>query len=181
MLLPADVLLFSSPGAVSAAIGKAQRAHGFAASHALWSHVALYIGDEMAVEAQPAAGVALRNLYTLDGRERMLVRRRAGLSLEDRYRVVVRALTDLGKEYSVTRLPSLVLRALRGPASNPGLDASAQGVVICSTLVADAFSTVASVDFKARDRDITWPADLSRADVLHDLAVGWVKVTDDSG
>ena len=173
-LLPGDIMLLTRDAMVPALIRRAQGNAGYAGVDATWSHVALYTGDAMVVDANPIGGVKLRPMVQATFAHRMVVRRRADLSMEDRYRIVVKALANLRRSYSLLALPRLAWRAWCGPGVRP--DGHVGGVTICSTLVGDAYAEAVQVDFRPRSIGASWPADISHTDQLCDVAIGWVKV-----
>jgi hypothetical protein len=173
-LLPADILLIAGSSPVSRLIGRAQTRAGFAAHDAMWSHVALFTGDNMVVEANPWGGVALRPMVEATFGRRILARRRPGLAMEDRYRVVIKALAHLRRRYSILTVPSLAWRAWAGPRARPS--GHVGGITICSTLVADAYVEAVQADIRPPSMGAAWPADVSHTDRLSDVTIGWVRV-----
>lgn len=93
-LLPGDLLLFSPIHAnfVSSRIAHAQERGGFHAEHALWTHAAIFLYDDVIVEALPIRGVVQNSIYVRVPNHRILIRRNPRLDERIRYRIALRAL-----------------------------------------------------------------------------------------
>jgi hypothetical protein len=175
--LPGDVILFrdAAPGLASRIISYAQ-----GASHperdARWTHAAVYLYDDQIVEAVPYPGVRTRSLYDEVPKRRTLrVRRRPGLTVDQRYVIALRALSMLHSRYSFTAAVGIGWRSLgdgrRVGAMNFG------PVIICSKVVSDAYLEITRHLFQgcSPDRPVT-PADLSATADLSDVQVPWFAI-----
>ena len=181
-LLPGDVILFSGRGLVSWAIRATQVMAEFDPEHARWTHAALYIGKGTVVEAVTWQGVRVAPLEQVTAGRTLLVRRRHkatngvdDLSMEDRFRVVIDALSQITLGYSLDVLPDLALNAVLHKLGRP-VGGHVARVVICSNIISRAYMTALRLALSAAATDVTWPADLSYCDELDDIRIGWVKV-----
>lgn len=176
-LLPGDLVLYSGGSLASPVIATMQQTAGFAAHHARWSHAAVYLEEGLVVEAVVRGGVVQRSLYDGVHQGLMRFRRPRELSDIDRYRVALRALSRIGKGYSVSKIPNLALRMARGlwrPLQQPEL----KGMVICSQVYHDALVEITRgyLDKCPVDSPVT-PAHLSCSDSFDDVDIGWKKVS----
>jgi hypothetical protein len=177
-LLPGDLLLFrpAATTLTARAIGRAQLAAGFAPDHAQWTHAAIFLYDDVMVEALPIRGVVQSSLYTRFPGHLMLVRRRPGLDEHVRYRTALWALGRIGKRYSHFGIVSLGWDLLRGLWSDTNLADNRQ-VVICSQVFADAQGEMAGKRLAGCPyAGATTPAHLSATMDLDDIEVGWKKL-----
>lgn len=151
---------------------------GFDREHARWSHAALYIGGGRIVEATPFGGVRVGRLVDMTFDRHLLVRRRLdeALTMESRYAIVVDALTGLRRGYSLGAVPRLAWRSWRRQLWAPDRRPDVGGVVICSTVVRNAYTTSIAVDLVPGTISVTWPADLSHTAELEDVEIGWVQI-----
>lgn len=181
-LMAGDVVLFSGAGFVPWAIRSAQLVAQFDPSHAVWTHAALYVGKGTLVEAVPVHGVRVAPLVEATFGRTLLVRRRrktadgaSELSMEQRYTVVIDALAQIKRGYSLGLVPALAWNALRQTLGRP-VPGHVAGVVICSNIISRAYMTALQLALSAATTDVTWPADLSFCEELDDIPIGWVKV-----
>jgi len=179
LLQPADLVLVAGNGTKgSTAIETAQRRGGFDTSHARWTHVAMYIGDDRVVEATPVAGVRVNALSNVLFQRPTLVRRvdDAALSQEARFRVIVHAMQELGQPYSLGVIPKLAWWAWKGRWWQRQSSSDEQDLTICSSLVRRTYLSAANINVAPDATDLTWPADLSLSKRLVDVPVGWVRI-----
>jgi len=188
-LLPGDIIMSTTPGRTSGAIRETQLRMRYLDEHAVWSHVALFLGGgrlidgsrdpdgALVIEAVPDQGVRINTLvsHTL-GRD-LLVRRVRGIGgdYETRHRIVVAALAFLGRGYSLRAARDLGLDAWLDRVPNP-LKAGVVAEMLCSNFVRNAFIK-AGFDIVPGALGNVWPADLSASAKLDDVAVGWLRNT----
>jgi hypothetical protein len=179
VLLPGDVLLVTGTGLVPQWIRLAQEHGGFHTDHAHWTHTALYIGRGRLVEATPLGGVRIGLLVGMTFGRELLVRRRLPdppLSMEQRYDIAIHALTSLRRGYSLGSLPRLAWRAWRRSLWQADQRPDVGGVVICSTVIRNAYTSAIFTDLLSGVIGVAWPADISQTEELSDVPIGWVKV-----
>ncbi len=178
MLLPGDVLLVAGTSLVSRWICQVQTQGGFHSAHAPWTHAALYIGGGRVVEASPLGGVRVGSVAVATFRRCCLVRRRLDppMKIEQRYEIAVNALTDLRRGYGLGAVPRLAFQAWRRRLWEHDWRPNVDGVIICSTIVRNAYSRALYIDLIPGMVGVAWPADLSQTTELADVPVGWVKV-----
>lgn len=178
-LLPADIVLIASDGAkVSRWIEATQRLGGFAEHHAIWTHAALYIGNDRVVEATPKGGVRVAPLSEVTLGGVALVRRlpSADPTIDWRYRIIVHAMQGLGQNYSLDAVPWLAWTAWRRRLWRPSPNVDPSTVTICSNVIRDAYLSAADANLVPNGAGVAWPADLSQSPRLVDVSAGWVKV-----
>jgi hypothetical protein len=177
-LRPGDLLLFRNvrPNCISRLIGDAQRRAGFSLSHSRWTHVAVFLYDDLMVEAVPGHGVAPRSLYDYVPQRVIRVRRRADLGDVERYEVALRALRKLGARYSHFGVVASAWYFVRGLWNRPDFGGF-RHIVICSEIFHDAYAEATRSLLRdcPVDAPVT-PAHLSATPDLEDVEVGWVKV-----
>lgn len=176
-LIPGDLLLVASvhPTNLSQRICAAQAQGGIAAVDAAWSHAAVYIGDAVVVDAQPWWGVRVNSLYDLVPARKILVRRDPTLTATEGFRVAIRALTRLGRDYSIWQAPRLFVRALAG-FWRPNTSVRVNRALVCSTLYSDAYVEVTQrLVYPGRISEV-WPGHLSATQRLTDVPVSWIRV-----
>jgi hypothetical protein len=174
-LLPGDLILYAQTDAVAAAIERTQRSAGFAAEDSRWSHAAVYLDQGYLVEAVPFGGVKQSVLHGVpDGLMRF--RRIEGLSDIDRYRIALRALSRLGRSYSVGGIPKLGLRMLAGLWQRVAAP-DQKGIVICSQVYHDSVVEITRTYLQQCPVDAAvTPAHLSCSPSLTDIDVGWLRL-----
>lgn len=175
-LLPGDLVLYSDTDTVGLAISGAQRVSGFAAEHARWTHVAVYLDEGFVVEAVPLHGVVQRNIFEGIPAGLMRFRRILSLSETDRYRIALRALSRLGLTYSITRVPKLSLAMIGGLwKRRPAPDE--KGIVICSQIYHDSVVEITRSYLSQCPVDAAvTPAHLSCSGSFIDLNVEWLRL-----
>lgn len=180
-LLPGDLLLFCplAPDWVSRQIQKAQRRGGYHTDDARWTHAAVYLGDgaDGLCEATTRR-VRTAEIFKYIPDHLVRVRRAPNLSVDERYRIALRALFRLRTNYGFGFVVSLFFRSFAGfwkgskkPYSRLGL-----GSVVCSQLYADSYAIVTQQMIAPRAAfDIT-PAALSDTSTLLDVQVSWKQL-----
>jgi len=172
---PGDVILFSdvTPDFSGRMIRKVQSANGFHQQHACWEHAALYLGHDQVCEAVwPKVRVVSLGEIILG--KRLLVRRRDGLSDDQRFAIAIHGAAKTGSWYGWPDILRLGLaRAsmwrLRGEV--PQRIATR----ICSQHCADAYAASIGVVLAtaAGLQRATTPADLAMTAQLQDVSLCW--------
>ena len=183
-LRPGDLILTQdlAPDAVSRAIRNSQVQAGFTAAHSEWTHAAMYLGDgEQLVEATfdwNKSGVQVAPLGNYVGSHLLRFRRPLDLSDEQRWLMVVEAVSYVRRGYNFKSLIPAWLRMRRGFwRSGPKLPQpdKIDRAFVCSTLYARAFSRISGWAIDRRV-DVHVPATLSQAPLLEDVQVGWMRI-----
>jgi hypothetical protein len=195
-LEPGDLLLFRpiqpQTDSISQRITAAQNAAGLHMRHAQWTHAAVYLGDGQSIceanfktPGQPN-GVAIRSVFDYcDGTSAIRARRPANMSGQQRVRVAIGALANLGKSYAFDQIVSFAVAAGRqGPLTwLKGLFANSTGLrpppqsFVCSTLYQDAL-TYASRGNSVRLGALCTPAQLSASNdfEVNDPQLRWLEI-----
>jgi hypothetical protein len=177
--LPGDLLLVSAvrPGWISRSIIAAQVRGGYRDEDACWHHAAMYIGDANVCEAV-GSGVQLTSIFHYVGSHRVRVRRDLGMTAEDRFRLVVKALARLRNSYSRGGVIKLFLRSFKGFWKDSAAPVTPFGVraVICSQLYADAYAMVTSKLVVNTSTTEVTPAALSETQQLTDIRLYWKSI-----
>jgi hypothetical protein len=176
--LPGDLILSrgAARGKSLDPIVNAQAAAGFAPEHACWTHAAVFLYDELLVEAIPWHGVVQRSIY-VDIPDRILrVRRHPALAEAARLKIALRALSMLGTRYSHLGALQLGLHLLRGLWDRTAF-AGDRNMTICSEVFHDAFADITRSILQGCpvDGPVT-PAHLSATADLADVEIGWLKL-----
>lgn len=159
---------------VARLIVRGQLAAGYHEEDARWHHAAVYVGDGFVCEAG-IWRVTYRPLHDYIGTRYIRLRRDPTLSMEDRLRLAIAALTRIGNAYSYFELLSVALNIFKGYGKPRGLVLRAFGV-ICSQLYADSYTAVThQVLMSGQDR-VVIPADLSLTPMLEDVPVFWCRI-----
>lgn len=92
------------------------------------------------------------------------------------FRIVVKALTRLGRGYSIWELPAMAARAAGG-FWKPHGKARQSMAFVCSTLYSDAYveATARSLLLEGRIEDV-WPGHIAATSRMVDVPVPWVSV-----
>ncbi len=179
VLHPGDIILVKpcrfSLNAI--AIRWAQKLLGFSADDASWSHAALYMGDHAVVEATPG-GVRCAHLFHYVGSHYIRVRRDASLTLDQRYKMVIHALTRIRRRYGYLELLNIFLWCIKGGWNSNNHDPSRVPGMICSQLCHEAYFHITKrlVCQIPTAGDTVTPAHLSSTEILTDISIGWVHL-----
>jgi hypothetical protein len=195
-LEPGDLLLFRpiapNTDSISQRITQAQLSAGLHIRHAQWTHAAVYLGDGQNVcEANFKSpgqkdGVAIRSVFDYcDGTSAIRARRPRNMTQEQRIRITIGALTNLGKGYSFDQIVGFAV-----DASKAGWLSQLKGVFglqrglrpppqsfVCSTLYQDAL-TYASRGTSVRLGTLCTPAQLSASGDFenNDPPLSWLEI-----
>jgi hypothetical protein len=177
-MLPGDAVLVAGqpPRVMGHHIQAVQKGLcGFAADDACWTHVAVYVGEGLLVEAVPFYGVRVSSIYSLVPGNLLLVRRDTSLDNEQRYRIAIQAATRLGRGYSVAQIPALAAGAAVG-FWQPETGVRLSRALVCSTLYSDSYvAVVQRLLFPNRISEL-WPGHISATPNLSDVPVPWIGV-----
>jgi len=174
--LPGDLVLFRSStfSLSSHFISSAQ--NQFANEHARWTHAAVFLYDDLVVEAVPWKGVRTRSLYKDIPRRIMRVRRDKALSSIKRHRIALRAQSMMGSRYSLKAALSIGWDSSRGILDGFGSPQIGR-VIICSRVFHDAYAEIKNSPLEGCVlTDPITPAHLSATAGLEDIKIGWIRV-----
>ncbi len=175
--LPGDLILFRNivPSFSCRCISSAQRA--FADEDAQWTHAAVFLYDDLIVEAVLSPGVRTRSLCTDIPKRILRIRRCKDISEGDRYKIALRAQSMLGSRYSMFSAFSIGWKTHLGKWDPIGVP-NFGPVIICSKVFHDACVEVtrALLQGCSIDRPIT-PAHLSATTSLEDIDVKWIQIS----
>jgi hypothetical protein len=179
---PGDLLLFSStsPDWVSRAIQQFQTL-GHSEDHAMWTHAAVYVGDSTRLSDSDfncfgPRGVSLKPFYEYLGTHRILVRRPKGLTEQERFELVLHAVSRNRQKYGFRHLLKLGWTMRRRLKSRLYVSHSFAGSVFCSRLYADAYLQVTQRVLQDPWVNDTTPAFLSMARDLEDVPSRWLTI-----
>lgn len=174
---PGDIILVEAvrPTWTQRAISRTHERMGFSSADGRWTHAALYVGEGNICEAV-ISGVRHHPIYAYVGAHRLRVRRDPTLSVDSQYRVAIRALTHMRRDYSLASALRVGLTAFRSD-KRPDSLLSAPGI-ICSQLCSRAHQSVTDRVLSTTDSPYVTPADLSLHRSLKDVPVSWRKIVD---
>ena len=134
----------------------------------------MYIGDRYLCEARPG-GVRYRPVIeSVDGDTLLRVRRNRDLTNSERFRVAIRALMRLHRDYSIADVFGTLVRSLT--PERPLVLRTPRRAVICSQLFHDAHAEVTgSILVDRLDRPVV-PAELSATSRLQDVRTHWIRL-----
>lgn len=180
---PGDLLLFSAthPNFAQRQIKQAQERLGYGDEDAKWHHAAVYVGDGYMCEARPGG---VRYHPVVDNVRDYLIRARRDeeLTLEEAFRVAIRALMRLNIYYSYTSLVAAFLRSWTlddHRVLSPHYRAT-RSAVICSQLFHDSYMEVTYRTLVENHKQEMVPAGLSACSGLSDIDSSWTKLPDPS-
>lgn len=176
--MPGDVLLYAAinPDMVGRTIAGVQRRAGFDDRDAQWTHAAVYLFDDIVVEAVPGRGVVTRTIYEDVPHRLVRLRRPPQLDEAERYRIALRALRMLGAGYSHGGIVAMAVGMWRGLWNRP-MSLTDDRLVICSKVFHDAYieERLAPLAGCQVGTPAT-PAHLSATPDLLDVKLGWLKL-----
>jgi hypothetical protein len=177
VLKPGDAVLLAAPQPrwTQHLIAWFQRRGGIHEDHAVWTHVGIYIGRGLLVEAAPFGGVRMASFYGLAKDFRMLVRSDPILSDLQRFEIATHALTRLGGSYDLCEVPRMVRAALLG-FWRPKAPIRLKRTLICSTLYSDAYLDVTQRSVCPTWAREVWPGHIGATNRLVDVPVSWLSV-----
>ncbi len=177
---PGDLILSCSvsPDCIEKQIVATQHIAGFAKDDRRWTHAAVYLYEDFVVEAVPWVGVRSRSLYWDVPGSFFRVRRRPGLTDEQRFQIALCAQRKLGLRYNLKAALSLGLRAGLGGPWDRYSTQRRKRAAICSQVFYDALADISRhflvgcpID------DPVMPAHLSGTTDLDDIFVEWLELT----
>jgi hypothetical protein len=187
-LLPGDLVLTRSvdPDRISQNIIAAQLAGGLPDRHTKWTHAAVFLGDgEHICEANFKEsgfrwGVNVRSIFDYcDGNTALRVRRPANMHIEQRIRIAIGAMTNIGKGYNFMEILDFYRIANSGRGFwRWGLRRRiSPRSLVCSTLYQDAFN-FSFQGSTMRMGMICTPAHLSCSTDFEkdDVEIGWLTI-----
>lgn len=182
-LLPGDLILVSAcePGFIGRNIRKVQERGGYLVEHARWEHAALYVGKGVICEAN-RQGVRRAMLSKYVGDYHLRFRRNPGLTIEERYELVIQALAAQGFSYNFREIVRLWQNARFGFGDSTKANVQLLGkqypkrATMCSQLYADCHVIVTKTVIGNLDGGETTPACLSMAPLLVDVPVTWLAI-----
>jgi cell wall-associated NlpC family hydrolase len=155
-------------------IVSAQRRGGYDEKDARWHHAAIYIGRGKILEAV-VSGVRVWPLAEYIGPYCIRVRRGAALAADKaNYDLVIAAMGEVRKPYSLIALPKLALNALQG-FWRPKTFAEKTPATICSEIYHQAYQT-ATGQHLFGPSFLAKPYDLSLTTKLHDVSIDWLTI-----
>jgi hypothetical protein len=179
-LMPGDLILSrnTSPGFIDSRIAAAQRGGGFSPSDARWTHAAVFVYEDLIVEALPFKGIVQQSLYCYVPTEIMRVRRKPDLSDGDRLKIAFYAMKNLGKRYGHGDALAVGVDLAKGLWSKGALTTN-RFIVICSQLYFDAILEVTHRRLaNCPTESPTTPAHLSATTDLLDIKVDWHRIAE---
>lgn len=185
---PGDLLLTRdhNPDFFSRKIVKYQIDGGYHKADAEWTHAAVYVGDNHNVcEATVPdwrlwkGRVILTHLFSYCGGYDLRLRRSKHIDTPDKgWRMVVEAMTQLGKPYDVERIIEIAMKVNKetGFWTRDLFVGGARRALICSTLYADSHNKVAAKDIGEKSSGVSLPAYLSQCGDFDDIPLKWAQI-----
>lgn len=185
-LLPGDLILTRALKCdyVSKRIHGAQKQGGQHWRDARWTHAAVYMGDKIRViEANfdwfqwGQNGVKMAQLSDYVGGYRLRFRRFPGLTPDERWLIVIAAMTRINAPYRFRYLFSALGAAGWGfwRDRNDPRRASRNTGYVCSTLYQDSVAKVTGRLIE-ETAGVCTPGTLSSTKTLQDVPIGWLKI-----
>jgi hypothetical protein len=173
-----DLILSSSirPDLVEYQIVQTQLKAGFTSDDSRWTHAAVYLYEDFILEADPKMGVRSRSLYSDIRDSRFRVRRRSGLTDEERYRIALCAQRMLGMRYDLGAALSLGVKARVSEMWNRYWAPPMKTVAICSQVFYDAHTEITRHLLTGCPNNFVMPAHLSATVDLDDVYVPWLRL-----
>lgn len=186
-LLPGDLMLARecAPDKMSEMIVKTQEWGGYHSEDAKWSHAAMYLGDgasviEATTDLMTQGSVRVTSLFDYSQGAHVLRFRRPRYVSDDRqrWRLCIRAMTRLGREYGFAEAVKIWFNVVvRGRTFiSEDMRRYANDAVICSLLYADAYGEAVRRSLGERE-GVCVPAWLSGSDEFEDIAANWLKIS----
>lgn len=177
--LPGDLLLFSaiSKNLAQRAIVTAQTNLLYDPDDSEWHHVAVYIGKRRICEALPR-GVRYHPIDDLVLRNRIRLRRRCGLTSDERYLIAIHALMLLPQSYDFFSAFRSWVRSRRNELERAFTheNHASRDAVTCGRLFHDAYTAATEHVLVPRADSEIVPAELSNAGGLKDIPINWVRL-----
>lgn len=177
-LLSGDIILFcdTENSKSSNAINSAQKTiAGYSKTDSKWTHAAIYMDNGKLIEAVPRKGVTIADIHDSIPGCLLRVRRNPHLEELQRLRIVIAAMSQLGKPYGMQYAISML-----GKFATPSTwSLGRQGVHsnICSNLCNRAYIEGAQIfPASTENLDQVPPALLSATNSLKDVRVRWLKI-----
>ena len=176
---PGDLLLFSAVrrDRWQHRIVAAQAKLNYAAVHAQWHHVAVYIGERYICEARPG-GTRYHPVDDLVVGHRIRVRRGTKVSTDDGYRVAIHAMMRLRMPYDYRSVVWSLIQTFPGrwDLAQPFGDTYPRQAVNCAKLFHDAYWEVTKRILVQRADSGVVPAELSGCSGLSDVQSQWLRL-----
>ena len=175
---PGDLILTRNvePGVICRSISSAQG--GFSQEDAQWTHAAVFLIDDLVVEAVPFKGVRTHSLYADIPRKVFRVRRYPSLSDDERFKIALFAQALLGRRYSLPKAFAYGWERQWGIWDPVGASMFGRGI-ICSKVFYDACLQVTrnALEGCPASGQVVTPAHLSVTPTLQEVAVGWIALS----
>jgi hypothetical protein len=174
---PGDLILSFSrePGFVERQITKTQTLVGFSNEDARWTHAAVFLYGDYITEAVPEK-VSFHEVCIWTFRDVLRVRRSLQLSDDERYKIALCAVRNLGARYDTKVAISAGWKARFGLWDRVWFPLTGR-TIVCSKVYYDAHVEITRklLDGCSID-DLVTPAHLSATRDLVDIAIPWLRV-----
>jgi hypothetical protein len=143
-----------------------------------WTHAAIYIGNFLICEAITDDGVSIASIFKYVPGYRLKFREPTNFNGDERYHLVIRALTRLRQGYDSNDIFNIVFAYFRG-SWRPGfrIFGRAADKSVCSQLYADAYAEATGHVLVETPDGIVLPGDLSACDRMRDREVRWADLS----